>query len=86
MASTVKLSDKCNLLLKPTSKNTVHFVNFPTKNFLGSAGCIAHKHVEGIKTHWKRLKNIHHQTNQPINQTISNLLFPSFKLLGETNK
>lgn len=45
MASTVKLSDKCNLLLKPTSKNTVHFVNFPTKNFLGSAGCIAHKPV-----------------------------------------
>lgn len=37
MESTVKLSDKCDLLLKPTSKHTVHFVNFPNNNILGSA-------------------------------------------------
>lgn len=58
MGSTVKLSYKYDLLLKPTSKHTVHFVNFPTKNFLGSAllystqTCIGT--AVGIKTHLKR--------------------------------
>lgn len=91
MESTVRLSDKCDLLLKPTSKYTVHFVNFLTKNFLGFAllystqTCICT--VVGTKTHLKRRKNIHHQTNQPINQTIpQSPLLPCFKLLGETNR